>query len=678
MKKYFAVLFVALIVLCAKAQPNLNANIERISYLIRNYQTDSAAILLNEIEPHVRKDADSFKLIAYWELMMTYNNNLGELQQARCYFDTLNHTVGQVQPAVWIDSFYVAKAYNNMAGLYMSQYQHSQSAQFFRKALAFTESRPKEPMRSYVFQNLGASLLRMGAVEEGIQNINKAFELYDLHRDYMGKIECADYIATTMVDYRNFGLARRFYAMAQSLTDSVDQPFTEISLDNNIGRMYNYMAEYDSSLIYFQRALSQAKEKDIWVLQAIGHSNTGEVLLKKGNYQEAGAHLTSALEMFTKHRLDMGAFQVNSLMAYRSFHLGNLRAANDYQNKAESLLKQVGEYPSLMLDYYKRSYEIKRGMGQYAEALHYLENHQELQDSVNNMLTVWKVNEIESRLMTSVKEQQLLQKEDELLRAERSKLRILLFAIAGLFVFGLLYWFLFYRSKKEKQLFKMRERLLDEEHQRGVLQMQLMLVRNRLSPHFISNLFLDLKQLVNNSERERALDQLNKLSKLVLYTYTHTDSISVRLGDELEFVQNFLEVKAFHMGPEFSFSIEAESGLASVQIPALSVQLFVENALKHGLAHKQGSKIIAVRVVDCMQHIRIEIEDNGIGRQAAAQLKTGGTGMGFFILKKVTEHLNAQNQQHIEWKITDLQTPEGVAAGTQIEVTIPKIFNFQA
>lgn len=678
MKKYFAVLFFALIVLSSKAQPNLNANIERISYLIRNYQTDSASILLNQIEPLVRKDSDSFKLIAYWELMMTYNNNLGELQQARCYFDTLNHTVGQVQPAVWIDSFYVAKAYNNMAGLYMRQYQYSQSAQFFRKALAFTESRPKEPMRSYVFQNLGASLLRMGAVEEGIQNINKAFELYDLHRDYMGKIECADYIATTMVDYRNFGLARKFYTMALSLTDSIDQPFTEISLDNNMGRMYNYMAEYDSSLIYFQRALNQAKEKDIWVLQAIGHSNTGEVLLKKGNYHDAGAHLTPALEMFTQHGLDMGTFQVYSLMAYRSFHLGNLREANDYQNKAEAMLKQVGEYPTLMLDYYKRSYEIKRGMGQYEEALRDLENHLNLQDSVNQVLTVWKVNEIESRLMTSVKEQQLLQKEDELLRAERSKLRILLFAIAGLFVFGLLYWFLFYRSKKEKQLFKMRERLLDEEHQRGVLQMQLMLVRNRLSPHFISNLFLDLKQLVNNSERERALDQLNKLSKLVLYTYTHTDSISVRLGDELEFVQNFLEVKAFHMGPEFSFSIEAESGLASVQIPALSVQLFVENALKHGLAHKQGSKIIAVRVVDCMQHIRIEIEDNGIGRQAAAQLKTGGTGMGFFILKKVTEHLNAQNQQHIEWKITDLQTPEGVAAGTQIEVTIPKIFNFQA
>lgn len=52
--------------------------------------------------------------------------------------------------------------------------------------------------------------------------------------------------------------------------------------------------------------------------------------------------------------------------------------------------------------------------------------------------------------------------------------------------------------------------------------------------------------------------------------------------------------------------------------------------------------------------------------------------MGFFILKKVTEHLNAQNQQHIEWKITDLQTPEGLAAGTRIEVIVPKNFNFQA
>jgi tetratricopeptide (TPR) repeat protein len=678
MKKHLVILYVMLLALHVNAQVSLNPTIDRISNLIRNYQTDSAFILLNEIEPLVRKDSNPFQRIAYWELMLNYNNNIGNLQQTKLYFDSLNQSIEHVKPAVWIDSFYVAKAYNNMASFYMQKFQFSKSADFFRKALAFTNSRPHEQMRSYFFQNLGASLLRTGAVEEGILNINRAFELYEHHRDYMGKIECADQIATTMVDYRNFQLSRKFFAIAQSLTDSVDQPYTEISLDNNIGRMYNYMAEYDSALLFFEKALQEANVQKIWILQAIGHSNIGEVLLKKGNYELADSHLKPALELFANYGVDMGVFQVNSLLAYRAFRMGDLNAASNYQNRAEALLKQAGEYPSLMLDFYKRSYEIKRGLRDFDDALRYLEFHQELQDSVTNVLTIWNVNEIESRLMTSIKEKQLIQKEDELLRAERSKLRILLVAIVGLFIFGLLYWFLFYRSQKEKQLFQVREQLLEEEHQRGVLQMQLMLVRNRLSPHFISNLFLDLKQLVNNSERERALEQLNKLSKLVLYTYTHTDSIAVRLGDELEFVQNFLEVKAYHLGPDFTFAIQSEPSLASVQIPALSVQLFVENAIKHGLMYKGGAKTIVLRVADRVQFIQIEIEDNGIGREAATRFKTGGTGMGFFILKKVTEHLNAQNKQHIEWNITDLLNPDGTAAGTKIEVTVPKNFNFQA
>lgn len=51
------------------------------------------------------------------ELQLTYNSNLGRnQQQARSYFDNLNQAVNQVRPVVWMDSFYVAKAYNNIAG----------------------------------------------------------------------------------------------------------------------------------------------------------------------------------------------------------------------------------------------------------------------------------------------------------------------------------------------------------------------------------------------------------------------------------------------------------------------------------------------------------------------------------------------------------------------------------
>lgn len=70
----------------------------------------------------------------------------------------------------------------------------------------------------------------------------------------------------------------------------------------------------------------------------------------------------------------------------------------------------------------------------------------------------------------------------------------------------------------------------------------------------------------------------------------------------------------------------------------------------------------------------IEIEDNGIGREKAKELGTGGTGMGFFIMKKMALHLNKQNTKSIKWNITDLKDSNENACGMLVKIVIPENF----
>ncbi len=639
--------------------------------------TDSASFYFSVLQKELKEHPDPICQVACYDRQILYLRQIGQIQKSIAYSDSILRLIREIVLVNRIDSVYIAHAYSSAAGSKGSQFKYREAIDLYEKALDYSRSLKDERYEPFFLQNMGLCYIRLALVEKGLEYVNEAFDIYERNNDLEGKYGCADYIGTTMTDYKNYPLAAKYFRIALSILDSLDDPGHRINLYNNIGRMYNYEEKYDSSQFYFESALKEARKlgSNYWI--SLEQCNLGEVLMKKGIYSRAEECILGAKQIFDKANFGLGSFQTASLLAYIHSKRNNFLISEKYQQEAEEILKEEEIVPNLLLDFYKRSYEIRKGLHQFDRSLFFLEKYDQLKDSINSELLTWKVNELESQLFTSLKEKQLSEKETELLKTRNEKYQIIVIAIIAVSILLTLFLFLAYKKRKEKQLFKARQDLMVREHEKGTLQLQLMLIRNRLSPHLISNIFLDLQRFIEEEEQEKAVNLLKPVSRLVLYSYMHTDSLTVPLMQELDFVKNYIEVRKSILGNHFSYEIDIPDPVSEIRIPSMIVQLFVENAIKHGLLKKEGEKQLFIGVSDNGSVTGIEIKDNGIGRQKAKDLEIGGTGMGFFLMEKLTGHLNAQNKEPIHWQVDDLRDEEGKAAGTRIRISIPKTYQYQ-
>jgi sensor histidine kinase YesM len=106
----------------------------------------------------------------------------------------------------------------------------------------------------------------------------------------------------------------------------------------------------------------------------------------------------------------------------------------------------------------------------------------------------------------------------------------------------------------------------------------------------------------------------------------------------------------------------------------MMLQPYIENALWHGLQHKQGEKKLQLHISRHNGSLQYEITDNGVGRKKAEELKTlyrkEHRSKGMELSNQRFDLLSQEYGQNIQTKITDLEK-NGDAAGTLVEITVP-------
>ncbi len=642
---------------------NLPDKIKTVDLLIERNQLDSATIFLDEIGNQIRNDKSSILKLAYFHRYAGIQKLTGNFKNALVYYDSISRILPNIKPQTVADSMLVARGYLSAGTLLGGQNKYSEAIKQYQKAILYSESEPNNQFRSYYYQNIGFCYLMIGEVDNGIKSVNKAFKIYDANKDYDGKLGCLDYIANTMVDLRNFKLAKRYFDMALSLKDSTNDEYQNLNLFNNIGRMYNYEMKYDSALHYFDFALSESLSEKNDLLIAIAQCNIGEVLMKQGNYPKAVFTLDQALSKFNLIHLDLGIFQANHLIAFCEYKRNDLRKAELFQNRAEMLLQKTEIQPSMQLDFYKRSYELKKRFGNLKESLIYLEKYQSIQDSVNSRLTNWKINEIESRLLTSIKEKQLVQKESEL-KQHKSIIWIMitLFLLATVST-GIVA--LYIRKRRDAQYQKQLAK---------VSALRLQNTRNSMSPHFFFNVLASLTGLSGQPERLKA--KLRSLSLLLRKVIENIDQNAIPLENELEAVKAYVDLYSEQIPEPFSveYLVDEKTNLQGL-VPSMVLQIPVENAIKHGLLPLEGNKRLIVSVTSHEQCLQIKVIDNGIGLKASAG-RSAGTGTGLKVLLQTIYLLNTKNQQKIKFTISEKEPEDSVFQGTVVQIEIPLIFDY--
>ncbi|MCB9019460.1 MAG: histidine kinase [Chitinophagales bacterium] len=154
-------------------------------------------------------------------------------------------------------------------------------------------------------------------------------------------------------------------------------------------------------------------------------------------------------------------------------------------------------------------------------------------------------------------------------------------------------------------------------------------IQAQLNPHFLFNAMTTLQNTIQNRSREEASEQLVQLSRLirqvlelsVQQTQGKASLPLTSLSRELELLNDYVKLEQSQRSPGFTFILEVDEDLQEddPMVPPLMIQPVVENAIQHGLGPLDRAGHVWVRLSEENHRLHYQIEDDGIGREAAAR-----------------------------------------------------------
>ena len=153
---------------------------------------------------------------------------------------------------------------------------------------------------------------------------------------------------------------------------------------------------------------------------------------------------------------------------------------------------------------------------------------------------------------------------------------------------------------------------------------------------------------------------------------TNSNKKFITLEDELDMLKLYLDMERLRFKSSFDYSITFTNSIdaGNVFVPPLLLQPFAENAIWHGLMHKQGAGHLEIALSIEDKTLTCKITDNGIGRSKAAMLKSKSTekqkSMGLHITRERLALLNKDINEPTYFDLEDLTDDEGNPAGTKV------------
>ncbi len=204
---------------------------------------------------------------------------------------------------------------------------------------------------------------------------------------------------------------------------------------------------------------------------------------------------------------------------------------------------------------------------------------------------------------------------------------------------------------------------------------ELTALRSQMNPHFIFNCLNSIESYIIKNETVKASEYLNDFSRLIRLILQNSRSNYVTIKDELEALKLYMEMENLRLTKSFSYEIKLDESLDpdNTEIPPMLMQPYVENAIWHGLMHKEESGTILVELKKLDDFLLCTIEDDGVGRKRSSELQSKRhkkTSMGMNITQERIDIINKAYDTETSVRVIDLVSPEGEGIGTRVELRI--------
>jgi len=214
---------------------------------------------------------------------------------------------------------------------------------------------------------------------------------------------------------------------------------------------------------------------------------------------------------------------------------------------------------------------------------------------------------------------------------------------------------------------RLRKKRLDEK----LYNLQLQSMQSQLYPHLLFNMASAAGAVIFKEDKEKAYDFVVKISKFLRHALEDTKRLYRSLDDELTFVNTYLELQKTRFPERFEYGISVAGDVdLSLEVPQMTIQTYVENAIKHGLEPLKEGGLLELKIIKKGNKMIISIQDNGVGIKEAAKHKEKGTGSGIKVMNEIFEIHNERNSNKITFKLIDLyeQGEKGTLSVIEIKI----------
>lgn len=161
--------------------------------------------------------------------------------------------------------------------------------------------------------------------------------------------------------------------------------------------------------------------------------------------------------------------------------------------------------------------------------------------------------------------------------------------VAAVIIFTLIYEILF--LSKEREL----DTKIVDQLDRELSQAELQVLTNEMDPHFIFNSLNTLNHLILNQPKQAHLFN-NKLAQVYKYFLINKNKELISLQDELEFIEDYFFLLQIRHDNKLQLQTTLDDKSNKVMIPPCSIQILVENAIKHNEFSESKPLLIKITV----------------------------------------------------------------------------------
>lgn len=594
------------------------------------------------------------------------------LKESLKYFKQANYTEEYI------------KTLNNLSAAFRNQAKFDSAKVHLREMIQLSGDHNFELLQAYGFTGIGSLFIETGDFDSVIYYGMKSLELAKKMEDKKNEGNALMNIASAFFKLDDHDNAYKYYLQGVKLLQEGNDIFNLSTIYYNIAGLHIQFDNVDSALFYFEKALNGAAESNNAATVYQTYHGLADLYYRQGLFQKSIDYALKALVEGRKQKNRINEPEILNTLSSSYVAIGNVQKAIEMANESIKLSDSLGfkNEKAQAYKYLSQGYSLS---GDYSRALNAHLKFYEYQKEIVNEQKNEAIAELQTKYETEKVEAEKVLAENRADLAESESQRNRLFFMGAVVVALLVVLVAVIYISRQKQakraeiatleLMASQKQLALEKQYRDS---ELKALKAQMNPHFIFNVLNSIQEFIVMNKKELASDYLATFAELIRSYLHFSNKGFISLKEETETLERYLELEALRFGDSFIYQVNVVDDLRldELEIPTMIIQPYVENAIKHGLFSKKGEKKITIDFSNSENgELSCSITDNGIGRQAAQQIKASKPDIHKSFAMEATasrlELFNQRSNNKISVEIIDLFDEQNQPSGTQVKLIIP-------